>query len=292
MLTRWRTRDVVLAVLSVLLAVVLLGHRLIPDVGGFGTALDSFLPWLGLVVVPLLLLAAVLRTKLGALAVLVPVLAWAVLFVPTLVSGGDGGRAGLRVVTQNLGGSMSATSALAKSGADLIAVQERTGGTPALDREHPYTAIVGTVGLWSRYPVADVRRLDLAQGWPRALRATVSTPDGPVSVYVVHLASIRIGESDGRDRALSELAALVDADPASRALVLGDFNTASTDRRFDSLTTTLTEARTGFGFTWPAGFPLTRPDHVLSRGFTSAGDSVLPSTGSDHRAVQVDLASG
>src|SRR5699024_2261756 len=45
------------------------------------------------------------------------------------------------------------------------------------------------------------------------------------------------------------------------------------------------QARGGFGFTWPARFPVTRLDHVLYRGFGASFDEVLERGSSDHRAV-------
>jgi vancomycin resistance protein VanJ len=86
---------------------------------------------------------------------------------------------------------------------------------------------------------------------------------------------------------------LVAADPAEKVLVMGDLNTATTDSALSALTGELTDSREavkgGFGFTWPATFPLTRPDHVLGRGVTPVFDEVLAAGGSDHRAVLVGL---
>ncbi|SEP09501.1 endonuclease/exonuclease/phosphatase family protein [Amycolatopsis saalfeldensis] len=283
---------------AVALAALLLGHRLVPDVAGAGTLVDSFLPWLGLAVLPLGGLAFARRSRPAQIALLVPVLAWAALFVPPMLPASANGSSGLRVVTQNIGAGNTeagtAAKALAATDADLVAIQEQTGRTgPAIDAAlrpgHPYQAVAGTVGLWSRYPVTAVERLDLAQGWARALRAQVRLPSGPVTVYVAHLASIRLGETAGRDRALAGLTGLLQADRSPRVLVLGDLNTASTDRRFGALAAAVPEVRTGFGFTWPAGFPLTRPDHVLARGLAATGDAVLPANGSDHRAVRADF---
>jgi vancomycin resistance protein VanJ len=109
----------------------------------------------------------------------------------------------------------------------------------------------------------------------------------------VHLPSVRPGDTAARDRAVAELAGLVAADPAGRVLVMGDLNTAGTDPVFGRLTGGLADSREavrgGFGFTWPAQFPLTRPDHVLSRGVGTLSDQVLAGGGSDHRAVVVGL---
>ncbi|MFD5248195.1 endonuclease/exonuclease/phosphatase family protein [Amycolatopsis sp. NPDC058340] len=287
-----RGRDVALAVPAAVSGALLAGHRLVPP--PVSALLDSFLPWLGLPVLVLVPLAVFLRSRAGTLAALLPVVAWSVLFVPDLAASPDGGSAEFRVVTANLGGRALAGSV---ADAELVAVQELTDANrasvaAALDPGHPYKATVGTVGLWSRYPVSEVRRLDLGQGWPRALRARVRAPGGDVSVYAVHLASIRFGDSATRDRTLRTLAALVEADPSDRLLVAGDLNTASTDRLLAPLTTTLHDAREGFGFTWPAVFPLTRPDHILTRGFRTVDASVLEGGDSDHRAALAALAPG
>jgi vancomycin resistance protein VanJ len=121
----------------------------------------------------------------------------------------------------------------------------------------------------------------------------VHHPDGDIAVYTVHLPSVRPGETAQRDEAVAELAALVRADQAGRVLVLGDLNTASTDSALNPLTDLLADSRAtvggGFGFTWPATFPITRPDHVLARGLTPVSDQVMAAGGSDHRLVLVGL---
>ncbi|WOP19395.1 hypothetical protein R0146_03735 [Raineyella sp. LH-20] len=46
----------------------------------------------------------------------------------------------------------------------------------------------------------------------------------------------------------------------------------------------------GLGFTWPARFPVLRIDQILIRGVQPKNASVLPATGSDHRAVVAGIA--
>jgi vancomycin resistance protein VanJ len=153
---------------------------------------------------------------------------------------------------------------------------------------------VSTVGLWSKWALDEPTPLELGLSWARAFRVVVHHDEGDIAVYVVHLPSVRPGDTAARDQALTELTALVAADSASRVLVMGDLNTASTDPALDSLTAEFADSREtvkgGFGFTWPAQFPLTRPDHVLSKGLTPVFDSVLAADGSDHRAVLVGLS--
>ena len=123
----------------------------------------------------------------------------------------------------------------------------------------------------------------------RALRSVVRTPQGDVTVYVVHLGSARPGQTASRDRSLSATRKLIDADTSKRILLLGDLNTATTDRGMDELIPPLAnaqlEAGSGFGFTWPSEFPITRPDHILYRGMTAVSATVAPAAGSDHRAA-------
>jgi vancomycin resistance protein VanJ len=117
----------------------------------------------------------------------------------------------------------------------------------------------------------------------------VAAPEGDLAVYVVHLGSARAGHTATRDETVAALAATVRADPADRLVVLGDLNTATTDRVFDPLTRLLGDAQAaagqGFGFTWPAELPVTRPDHVLYRGLTPTTAGVVRTPDSDHRAV-------
>ncbi|MEV0840704.1 endonuclease/exonuclease/phosphatase family protein [Actinocatenispora sera] len=291
-------RDVPAVLAALLVTVLLAGHRLVPDGHGAGTALDSFLPWFGLLVVPVALLALATRSRLGALALLLPVVVWAGMFGPVLLPRG-GGDGQLRAATQNLDAAnpdpTSTVRRLVALHPDLVAVQELANDDAArlLDDTYPHQLRVGTVGLWSRYPMGDGAPVDLGLGWNRALRADVDTDHGQVRVYVAHLGSIRPGADGSRDRTLTRLADSVRADRSPRLLLLGDLNTATTDRALGQLSPPLTDAQraagSGFGFTWPARFPMTRPDQVLYRGLSATDASVADTGGSDHRAALADL---
>ncbi|WP_405095824.1 endonuclease/exonuclease/phosphatase family protein [Micromonospora sp. NBC_01412] len=305
-------RGPVLMLLAVLLAGLLAGHRAVPNVRGLGSLLDSVTPLLGLGV-PALVLGALLRRSRPALvAALLPATVWAVLFGPALLPPAAGaGPVTLRVASQNLRAGnpdpAGTVDALVSSGADLIALQEVNRddrvaaalhsryphhaevSTVALWSRYPHHAEVSTVALWSRYPVRESTGVDTGLGWTRALRAVVAAPGGDLVVYVAHLGSARAGDTATRDETVRRLAAAVRADPARHLVVLGDLNTASTDRVFAPLTRLLGDAQAdagqGFGFTWPAELPVTRPDHVLYRGLTPTSAGVLHTPDSDHRAV-------
>lgn len=293
-----RGRDVPIVLAALLVAALLAGHGLIPDRRGLGTVLDSFLPWFGLAIVPVAVVAFAARSRAGTVALLVPVLVWAVMFGGWWLPKGGGERQ-LRVVTQNIDAANPDPARTARqlvdTGADLVAVEEMNDDRAAevLDRAYPHQVRVGTVGLWSRFPVRASRPLDLGLGWNRALRAEIGTTWGALAVYVVHLASVRPGEDDARDATLLRLAETVRADDASRLLIVGDLNTASTDRQMAHLVPPLVDAQRdagyGFGFTWPSGMAMTRPDQVLFRGLTATGASVADTDGSDHRGAVADL---
>ncbi|WP_180903147.1 endonuclease/exonuclease/phosphatase family protein [Nonomuraea indica] len=282
-------------VLSVAVAAVLAGHRLIPALGGFTPVLESLLPWLGVAVPFLLALAALARSRSAAVAAVVPGLVWAAMFGSTALAEPPGGRSDLSVGTVNVGVTNDASGEAVRVVAedlDLLAAQELTPGGPAAKQlnkmfKHRYT--VSTVGLWSRFPLKDPRPIDVGLGWPRALRAVAVTPEGDVTVYVMHLASARPGHTASRDDSFAHARRLVDADRSRRLLLLGDLNTASTDRVMDGLIPPLADAQReagdGFGFTWPSSFPITRPDHILFKGMTATEARVAPATGSDHRAA-------
>lgn len=289
----------VVVIVSAVVAVALAGHSLIPAFGGFTPVLESLLPWVGLTVPLLLAVAAMARSAAAAVAALVPGVVWAVMFGSTLLSTAPGGPSDLAVGTINVGVRNNASGEAVRTVAkdlDLLAAQELTSGGPAakqLNKMFKYRYPVSTVGLWSRYPISDAKPIDVGLGWPRALRAVVTTPKGKVTVYVMHLASARPGQTTSRDATLAQARRLIDADRSKRILLLGDLNTATTDRGMRGLTPPLIDAQRvageGFGFTWPAEFPITRPDHILFRGMTATRAGVAPATGSDHRAAIASL---
>lgn len=290
-------RGLVVSLCAVLLAVLLVGHRAVPNVHGLGSLVDSATPLLGLGV-PLLALAALLRrSRLALLVVLLPAIVWAALYGGAWLPPASGaGATSLRVASQNLRSGnpdpAATVDALTDADPDLIGLQEVDDGdrvAAALAGRYPHRASVSTVALWSRWPIREAHGVDTGLGWERALRAVVAAPQGDLAVYVVHLGSARAGHTATRDETVAALATTVRADDAPRLVVLGDLNTATTDRVFTPLTHLLRDAQAdagqGFGFTWPADLPVTRPDHVLFRGLTPTAAGVVHTPDSDHRAV-------
>lgn len=317
----WR-RGLVLAVFALLLGLLLLLHARIPDRGGIGSLVESFLPWFGLGV-PVLSAAALLRRSLSAVvALLLPVTVWLSLFGGLL---GDKSLPGghLTVTSHNVNADnldpAGTARALAASDADLLALEEITPqAKPSYERElaqaYPYHTVLGTVGLWSRLPLSDTAPVDIQLDYGplartktaavklpynRALRTTVATDRGPLAVYVAHLGSVRVYPGEGfwtgdRDRGAQALAKAVAAEPNKRVVLLGDLNGTTGDRGLAGLTSPLDSAQDtagdGFGFSWPARFPVARIDQILVRGVEPRSAWVRPATGSDHLPVAATIS--
>lgn len=291
-------RGRLVVVSAVLLAAVISAHAWVPNVRGMGSLLDSAVPLSAALLPALGIAALVRRSRPAAVATLLPAVTWAAMFGPAWLPSGGHGSAQLRVVSQNLRAGnpdpAATVRALEATEPHLIALQEideRSGEAVrhALQRHYPHRATVSTVSLWSRFPIRTYAGVDTGLQWTRALRAVVAAPGGDVVVYVAHLGSARIGDTATRDRTLAALARHVRTDAAGRVILLGDLNTAATDRAIIPLTDLLRNAQAdagrGFGFTWPATLPVARPDHVLYRGLTATSASVLRTPASDHRAV-------
>ncbi|PTH86009.1 endonuclease [Streptomyces sp. A244] len=298
-----RSRDTWLVSGALGIAGLLALHSAVPNgIGRLGSLLETFLPWLGAAVPVLACTALIVRSRAGLLACLAPGVVWLWMFGGVWFSSPPGPY-DLTVVQHNVADDNAdpagTARALLATRAGLIAVEELTpAARPAyqgvLGASHPHRALHGTVGLWSAYPLSDVRPVDIRpegfpESWRRALRATVSAPGGGVAVYVVHLPSVRLGPtglaSAARDESAALLGARIAADPAGRLLVLGDLNGTVPDRGLAPLTSRLHAPPTGFAFSWPAGLPVARIDQVLARGAEVTEVSALEATGSDHLPV-------
>jgi vancomycin resistance protein VanJ len=258
-------------------------------------------------VVPVLAVGALVRrSATAAVALLVPALIWGAMFGELMLPGKGGGSHNLRVLTHNVDAANTDYAATARdvlaADADVVALEEMTSTAlrayeNALADRYPYHVKRSTVGLWSAYPIEESGSVDIGLSWTRALRAQVRTPAGEVAIYVAHLVSVRIGSSgftsDQRDETIRQLGQQIAAEKLSRVILMGDLNGTANDRSLAPLTVGLRSAQgaagDGFGFSWPAAFPMARIDHVLFRGMTPARAWVLPRTPSDHRPVAADL---
>ncbi|GAA3996371.1 endonuclease/exonuclease/phosphatase family protein [Streptomyces sp. NBC_01352] len=298
----WR-RGLVVATLAVLVALIMLLHAQIPNrFGNLGSLIETFLPWLGLAVPVLLVLALVRKSATALVAVLLASVVWLNLF-GGLLSDKAAGGGDLTVATHNVNADNSDPSGTARdvaaSGADVVALEELTETAvptyeKALASTYKYHSVQGTVGLWSKYPLTGVRPVDIKLGWTRAMRATVTTPAGQVAVYVAHLPSVRVKVEAGftahqRDKSADALGEAIADEKLTRVVLLGDLNGTMNDRSLNAVTaqmrSTQGAAGSGFGFSWPASFPMARIDQIMVKGIEPLSSWTLPRTGSDHLPV-------
>lgn len=304
----WR-RGRVLAVLAILLGLLIALHSRVPNtIGSLGSLLETFLPWCGIGIV-LLLGCALLRRSATALAALVlPVFVWVNLFGGLVTDKTGSSADGLTVVTHNVDADnpdpTGTAEQLASSGADILALEELPPGQPAsayvksLAEEYPHHEVRGTVGVWSKYPLSATEEVDIKIGWTRAMRTTVATPQGDIAVYVAHLPSVRVKFKAGftagqRDDAAEQLGRAISAERLERVVLLGDLNGTMNDRALAPVTSQMRStqgaAGAGFGFSWPASFPMARIDQIMVKGLEPLSSWTLPRTGSDHLPVAASV---
>lgn len=305
----WR-RGLFLAASALVLALVMLLHAHIPNrIGNLGSLIETFLPWIGVLVPVLLVLALVRRSATAVIAVVLPAVVWLNLFGGLLfdrtAAGGD-----LTVATHNVNAENKDPAGTARdvaaSGADVVALEELTETAvptyeKALAPTYKYHTVEGTVGLWSKYPMSGVRAVDIKLGWTRAMRARVTTPEGPVAVYVAHLPSVRVKLRAGftarqRDTSADALGEAIAEEKLKDVVLLGDLNGTMNDRSLNAVTSQMRStqgaAGAGFGFSWPASFPMARIDQIMVKGLDPVSSWTLPATGSDHLPVAARVQVG
>lgn len=298
----WR-RGLILAALALLLSLVMLVHSRIPNrFGNLGSLTETFLPWIGLFIPLLLLLAVVRRSATALIAVVLPAVVWLNLF-GGLLTDKTGGGGDLTVATHNVNADNPDPSGTAQdvaaSGADVVALEELSASVvpvyeKALAATYAYHSVQGTVGLWSKYPLSGVKPVDIKLGWTRAMRASVATPEGDVAFYVAHLPSVRVKLQAGftarqRDKSADALGEAIADERLTRVVLLGDLNGTMNDRSLNAVTSQMRStqgaAGSGFGFSWPASFPMARIDQIMVKGVEPVTSWTLPRTGSDHLPV-------
>ncbi|MEE1801427.1 endonuclease/exonuclease/phosphatase family protein [Streptomyces sp. NPDC101062] len=298
----WR-RGIVLALLALLAALLMILHAQIPNtIGNLGSLNETFLPWLGLVVPLVLVLGLVRRSATALIALLLPAVVWVNLF-GGLITDKSGGGGDLTVATHNVNADNpdpeGTAASLAESGADVVALEELKASAvttyeKALAGTYKYHSVQGTVGLWSKYPMSDTKPVGIRLGWVRAMRSTVTTPQGPVAFYVAHLPSVRVKLHAGftanqRDKSADALGEAISHEPLEQVILLGDLNGTMNDRSLKAVTaqmrSTQGAAGDGYGFSWPAAFPLARIDQIMVKDVEPTSSWTLPRTDSDHLPI-------
>ncbi|MGW2229124.1 endonuclease/exonuclease/phosphatase family protein [Streptomyces formicae] len=303
----WR-RGLVTAGAALLIALVMLFHAQIPNnIGNLGSLTETFLPWLGVFIPVIVVIGVVRKSATALIAVLLPTVIWINQF-GGLISDKSGGEGDLTVATHNVNADNTDPTGTAQdvaaSGADVLALEELTADAvptyeKALSRIYKYHSVKGTVGVWSKYPLAETKPVDIKLGWVRALRTTVDTPKGEVAVYVAHLPSVRVKLDAGftanqRDESADALGEAISKERLGKIILLGDLNGTMNDRALNGVTaqmrSTQGAAGNGFGFSWPASFPMARIDQIMVKGVEPVSSWTLPKTNSDHLPIAARVA--
>lgn len=226
----------------------------------------------------------------------------------------------IRIISFNIAGNAPAplqlVALVTEWQPDVLAVQECGEISRAQLANVPgYTADLGTTCLVTRFPIVRVDSLRRdnflkAGGAAWVKRYRLKGPKGEFDVTNVHLDTPRkafeammAGQDDATSTVTGKTAVRdlesrlarrwVDLGPGPR-VVAGDFNMPSESaiyrRHWGSLTNGFAHAGLGFGATRLAGWIRLRIDHVLvDDGWTVRAARVLPSYGSDHLPLMVDI---
>jgi vancomycin resistance protein VanJ len=99
-----------------------------------------------------------------------------------------------------------------------------------------------------------------------------------------------------RDSAADALGRAIADEPLHSVVLLGDLNGTMNNRALASVTSQMRSTQgavgSGFGFSWPASFPMARIDQIMVKGAKPVSSWTLPKTGSDHLPIAARLRLG
>ena len=214
----------------------------------------------------------------------------------------------LRLMTYNIargaGGAAALAATIQAQRPDVLCLQE-TNTLKAGVLDELLHALPGfqalrsrEVVILSRFPVLTSREDALPTTSRHLLSAELSVGGTRLTVLNAHFTTIplRGGWLEARDSRRYQLAAFLQAAQAAPGALVacGDFNTPARGQVYaelgQHLRSAFNDAGSGFGYTFPAKFPLVRIDHVWLRGVRAVRAFVPDSRASDHRPLVADLA--
>lgn len=311
-----------LAFVALLYVTAALLARTFPLTNLLALVLAASTPYVPLAALGTLVLAALCRMKLLAVAAAVLLTVSVAVQVPWLYFGRatEAGpqAAEVRVLSSNIQKGWAdpeAFVAIAVSSADVITVSELTAEAvtrfqdSGLRRAFPYSILVprpgaGGMGLWSRYPLNPLPESKFGSSFIAARLRVPGVREAPV-VASVHLMSPLAGGANTfakwESRIVATKSEFTDyADEAGPAAVIiaGDFNATPDMRQYRDLLQggyqdAVNQTGAGFSPTYsprPWIPPLITIDHVLTRNSSAQSIRTVDIPGSDHRALLATIA--
>lgn len=214
----------------------------------------------------------------------------------------------LRLMTANVLMSNQQLGALAddvlRAHPDIVAFQELHQAlesfSPELANTYPYRVSTDSpwVTLASRYPLEDAHAVDVpfSDAARAPVIATANVNGERVTVLAIHIMPPLNAAANGLAAEQYQVLERQVAVQGDRPLLaIGDFNATPLSPPFAAF---LSQARlklaaSGWNLSpthFPTGHFALRIDHVLERGYRVCSEQVISLTGSDHRAVVVDVA--
>jgi vancomycin resistance protein VanJ len=275
---------------------------------------NYFAPWFALLLVPMVMIAWLLKERALSGFLLIALILIAIRFIPYFTPSRSSSSTDnqIKVMSFNVFQRNNDVEALIEiireNDSDLVALQEVTPDvgeqlSTALSSQYPYHTLelLGNMmgqGLLSKYPIHQISELPDYN----FQSATIDTPEGSIQVFNIHsptLIPFTWKEDWQIQRTFFEGILAEIAKVEGPIIVLGDFNTTPLSELYALLTDNLTDTHLasgwGFGFSYPARpklgirlpTPLLRIDYIFTNEYFSSYDTqVLKESGdSDHRPV-------
>jgi vancomycin resistance protein VanJ len=279
---------------------------------------NYFAPWFALMLVPMVLLAWLLKERFLSGFLLLALVLIAIRFIPYFTPSAISSSTENQIkimsfnVFQRNNDVQGIIDIILEHEPDIVALQEVTPDvgdqlSNALSPRYPYHTLdlLGNMmgqGLLSKYPIRQMSDLPDYN----FQSATIDTPEGSIQVFNIHSPTLIpfTWKEDWQIQRTFFDDVVADIEKVEGPIiVLGDFNTTPLSELYALLTENLTDTHIasgwGFGFSYPARpklgirfpTPLLRIDYIFTNEFFSSFDTqVLKESGdSDHRPVLTHL---
>ncbi len=282
-------------------------------------ALSYFMPWLLVLLTPVMLLAWLTRRTWLAAILALPLLLISLTVVPLVVpltfAAPPADDFSIKIMSHNVFGNQDAGAVagiIRTERPDIVVLQEFNSVISAtliaeLADVYPgdklYVSVISSQAAVSRYPIV---RTDAAWDKGRVQKMMIKTPFGPIALWNVHFYPPFMYPAEIHDQQTAAFVGDVAGMTDNPLIVVGDFNVTDQSEAYRTINRYLKNARWkigwGFGFTFPArphakGLPvatgpLYRLDHIFysDHFIVRRAETLLTAGGSDHLPILAQLS--